>query len=357
MTKILMVLKDDDNHVKNDISNNIINDNDKRKNADNESFKKAYGVYYKFLNLLRKLKLFGRRTDKSTGTDSGMESVEEISLNDELKMYLLRINDPSCPNVKELIESICSREGIERCYFSRRLKENIGYENHTVGTESQKPGKILFYALTLEILKRFYAGRPNMNRLDIVVIEGSDRSEVINIIEMLSPITGFITVLAKDRTWLEKQVEEIYNDTGLSITIVTELNRCLRDSSIIINLGDTDDLCSWLKCDHQSIVLCYSPSFYDMCNKSYQGYIKESDLKKGSILISNIDLYIPLSIMVKIGKLVPRDFSSLEMAELLLQNQLNLFPDDIEDRNILKEMEKGYKENGYYIKGIIGTNI
>jgi len=59
--------------------------------------------------------------------------------------------------------------------------------------------------------------------------------------------------------------------------------------------------------------------------------------------------------MVKLGRLIPKYFNSLELAEIMIKSQLSLYTDTKQKGLIFHELENAFNEGGYYIKGFRGT--
>lgn len=304
----------------------------------------------------RALKLLGRLFYKDIVMDHIMdhieESLKEIEVYNDLKVYLLQLPCTINDEVFRTIELVCSKKNIGRFYFSRKLMNIYNLKEHY---EEVSGGRFLFQALVVEILKKLYPDKADIGHLDIIVIEGDNKNEVINVVRMLYPVTKFITLLAMDRTWLQKELEDIYINTGLSISVISDFKKGLNNADVIINFGDMGKIDEYAKVKPKAVILNFGPGLYK--TGYLKSYLNKEEISTGNIVICSLEIYIPPAIMVKLGKLIPADFSSLEMAEFLIQNRIGPLSNNVQGDYIMQDMARTFKENGYYIKGFIGVNI
>jgi hypothetical protein len=304
------------------------------------------------------------------------KKLNEVKVYDSLKVYLLELPctklmksyelavvSKKCDVIFAAIEDIRSKKGIEMFYLSKQLL-NISYFRSYYGEFST--GKLLFQALIIEILGNFYSNKADISKLDIVVIQGENEYEVVNLIRMLYPVTKFITVLTQDKTWFENELEDIYIKTGLSISVMSDFEKGLKNADIIICYGDINKITAYTRLIKRGAMILhyiYDDILYkygsgwglNFLNRERYSNITELDLD--NILINDLEIHIPPSIIMKLGNLIPKHFNSLELAEILIKSQISL-PVNAKQRDpALQDLARVFNEGGYYIKQFKGFKL
>ncbi|HOJ12693.1 MAG TPA: hypothetical protein PK733_19180 [Clostridiales bacterium] len=272
-------------------------------------------------------------------------------------------------SILEKIGSLCFEKETDRCYFSNKLFAIPGFEiqvlqetykfqtaqvKQTSHNRSKKeimyPGKVLFRALTLDILKKICNDlKIDIRQSDVVIIgDVEDKEEVLKTIRKLSLVIKYLTVLLYDEDviWLKNELEDIYAATGLAVNLACNLGggayNALRNADIILNYGCVESCvqnlvtCSKLKAE----TVIVNNSFTHL-NISFKKPGLKNPLIEG--IVTNISKAIP----DKFRELIPEQFTSAVAAEILTGFRTGW---------VQEEMAKRFKSDGYYIKGFTGFN-
>ncbi len=279
-------------------------------------------------------------------TISNLAEIKNKWISKLLKSYESAVASKKCNMIFAAIDEICSKMGIEMFYLSNQLLNNSYFKSYCGELST---GKLLFQALIVEILIKLYSNKADISQLDIVVIEDGNRHEVINVVRMLYPITKFITVLTQDKTWLENELEDIYIKAGLSISVMSDFEKGLKSADIIICYGDISKITTYKKLKPKAMVIHY--------HSNREEYLSITELDVNNIMINGLDIYIPPSIIMKLGRLKPKHFNSLELAEILIKSRISL-PVNTKQRDAaLQDLAKAFNEGGYYIKQFKGFKL
>lgn len=281
--------------------------------------------------------------------------------------------------VVEKVNLFCFEEGIKRHYYSNELLDLCKIEFHTRLTSeiysygfseydndkgySSKGsvvgktrvyghgmkgdlinvGKLLFRSLTLDLLERIcsYKKIPLMQSEITIIGNRENKDDVLSMTWKLSQLVKFITVLTSDEKtdWLETETEEIYNSTGLAISVSNNYKSVTINTDILINYGNIYELSNYEGLKRRTVIINNSLNDYSLGDEKFR--IRNP-------LIDGIEVEFPKSFPNELKALTPRHFSTNQVAEIVLGSRHGW------DESKIGE---SFKEEGYKIKKLIGSNM
>ena len=266
------------------------------------------------------------------------------------------------------INLFCIEKRIERHFYSSKLLELYQVElqaklastilayqkpkheiqeyeaqDYKIQGEPINLGKVLFRALTLDILEKICSYKKiDLMQLDIAIVGNEENKEdLFRIVWRLSPLVKYITILISDKetAWLDSIVEEIYNITGLSVGVSNNFNTTVINSDVLINYNNVFELNSYQGLKRRTIVINNSLNDYVI------GYEKP---RFRNPLINSIEINLSEYFPCELESLIPGHFSTNQLVEILLGNKNGW---------IEEKMEESFKKEGFQIKGLLGFNM
>lgn len=198
-------------------------------------------------------------------------------------------------------------------------------------------GQILYRALLISIINKICAiKKMDANSIDITIIHGNDKIELINVVRLISSFTKFITIITNDEC-IKKDTEEIYYETGTSIVVSGDYSNALKRADIVINLGDAEVFKSFLR--EKSILLNYG---------------KAAEVYKKVWVINDIKVSLPPCIVSNLDESLLELYNVNELAEIFILSKSGLIniEDGVKgDLSIISKVESVFKMDGYILEG------
>lgn len=235
------------------------------------------------------------------------EWTEKVSLYEDLSVDVIKLpysEDELCGlllrKVKRLINDYCAQNGVTRCIFSKNLKKLMDDSSMVNDSTDEK----LFFKLLLPVvLDAIFSGTEiKTGNIDICIIQGNNQDELFAFIDLLSPAVKCILIVAKenDKESVRDKINRIYDETGMSIGLSTDLKSAVKNAGIIINLGNAGDFPHTLRIGHNALFLNFS-----------QG--DAGNITDECIVINGVETMLPQNTLIKLGKCV---FEHINMGDV-----------------------------------------
>jgi len=285
-----------------------------------------------------------RNTDFST-------MVKRFSLYQNVNCYLLQLpadrkGNPRA-NLRKLIsflKTFCTGNAITSCIPCG----STAYVMQTKNTFPEGMFKnILFRALAPDLLKKAASLMPtDFNDIDICIIAGQNIDELYEFIKFLSHTVKFITVFTPDKDSINRMIDDIYNEYGLSVAVTDDVKSAFIGKAAIINLGCTR------KCINGGI------SVKNMMILNY-GELEDAEVFCGGKVINGISIGLPEHIKAKIHKNIFKCCSESDVASIVLYHRAEKdLPEEFDKcgSSELMKLARYFYEDGYDIKCFYGMH-
>lgn len=271
---------------------------------------------------------------------------EDLNMNViELPYNLEELTQKDGKRASRLISRLCEKKGLECCVIPGKMNNiNELYELDKPKLIMYK-GDMLFRALIEQILKKFAGGNKEyLYSREVVIIEGNSREELFAFVRCLLPLVKYLNIFTCSRKGIEDEVNGIYEESGLSIGIISDSLNAFKDADIIINLGDLASVTYRPRIKKGTLVINY-------------GNIDNLVIPDGCVVINGIDVRLPVPLASKIPQNVSCSFNKLEIAEMIICSRLGLKDEMIQNNagyNLIKNINNEFNSQGYAISGLMG---
>jgi hypothetical protein len=269
---------------------------------------------------------------------------ETLEISDELNINLIRIpysiekyrdlKDKNKERILKDVMKICCEKGVKYCILPYKMQGNIENEGFYKNCSN---GKILFKALLLNIINKVCSMRNfDINSIEIIIINGYDNTELLQIVKLLSSFIKFITIITKDMC-IKNEVEEIFYETGTSICMSEDYSN-LKRADIIINLGDIEECKNITR--EKTVILNYG---------------KTADFYKKFWVINDIRVSLPSNIVSKVDDRLWELYKVNEIAEILVLHKAGypVIGDGItSDSKYISKLAAVFDNDGYELDGL-----
>ncbi|KNY27152.1 hypothetical protein [Pseudobacteroides cellulosolvens] len=269
---------------------------------------------------------------------------ETLEITSELIINLIRmpytmeeyreLNDKKREMVLRDAMEICRAKGVKHCILPFKIQEDIESEGFYKKCFN---GKILYRVLLANIINKIcYIKDLDINSIEISIISGNDKAELLQIVKLLSSFIKFVTIITKDMC-INKEVEEIFYETGTSIGISGDYSNTLKRADIIINLGDAEEFKCFIK--EKVVVLNYG---------------KAADFYKKVWVINDIKVELPLNVAFMLDDSLLKLYKVNEIAEILVMHKAG-YPIIDEgyrcDLDFIAKVAAIFDNDGYELEG------
>jgi len=241
--------------------------------------------------------------------------------------------------LEKIISKICSENSITKCIKPASCSCSL-----KSCEKSKFDGKIVYTALAEYILNDLCEKKAfSIRDIDIAVIQGEDDLLPYLIIKLLSPVVKFITLVTGQKEVMERKIEEICDETGLSVRITDNLKDVLKNSDLIINYGNIKISGIKNSIDLNSIIINY-------------GELEDLVPEIKKIVICGIDIGLTDKYLQAFEKEIFKFYSSTEIAEIVLTNKTDEKIDNLHnflDFKAIEKIKEYFREEGFYVKGYL----
>ena len=183
------------------------------------------------------------------------ESVKEIKLCEDLNLYiiglpfsLMELGFINKNKIAGFIKEECAKREIKGCIIPNEIYNVCSPDGFTANPYN---GRYLFKALLTNILDDIYSKRGiRIGELDIVVIKGENDCELYSVIKQLSPLVKYLNVFTDSKTDIQREIDYIFEDYGLSVGISEDFSLAARNAGLIINLCNSFDTLKNIRINH-----------------------------------------------------------------------------------------------------------
>ncbi len=253
---------------------------------------------------------------------------------DELKQFTKK----RIEKIQGKILKVCRAKGIKNCILPAVLTglfENRDFFITSCG------GQMLFKSILIDIINKVYSEKSvSISELDVAVIAGENELELLYMINMLSGIVKYLTVVTGNKEAIESEINNILEETGLAMGITSDVKNTLRNSQLVICLRKIN-----IKSDEYSKM---RKTIINYSGDSIEGF-------KGDLVINGITVGLPQQLLGKIKKEVYSFFSNAEIAEIFIcKNGVDLVGQNrgqYNNNNIMSYIYFEFGKGGYKITG------
>lgn len=239
----------------------------------------------------------------------------------------------------KIISKICSENSITKCIMPAICSCSL-----KSCEKSNFDGKIVYTALAEYILNDLCEKKGfSIREIDIAVIQGEDDLLPYLIIKLLSPVVKFITLVTDQKESMDKKIEEICDETGLSVRITDNLEDVLKNCDLIINYGNIKINGIKYSIDSNSIIINY-------------GELEDLLPEVKKTVICGIDIGLGDKYLQAFEKEIFKFYSSTEIAEIVLTNKKDENIDNLHnllDLKTIESIKEYFIEEGFYVKGYL----
>lgn len=241
--------------------------------------------------------------------------------------------------INKCILKVCTENSINKCIIPADLTLYLDKCEKSCFT-----GEILYTAIATNILETLCAQKGvSVRKADIAAIYGDKEALPYILVKLLSPIVKFVTLVTKNKELIEQKIEEICDETGLSVRITSDVSGVLNNSDFVINYGNITSNSIKKVIDSNAIVINY-------------GQIDENLLGRGNTVINGIEIGLADKFANSFDNEIFKYYSPNEFAEIILLNKFDLGInnlDDLADYIIVDRLIKCFLDEGFYVKGLL----
>ncbi len=205
--------------------------------------------------------------------------------------------------------------------------------------------KYLYRALIVDLLYEIYNHKGiDISQLDIVITQGTDNKALFAMISLLASYIKCITILSTTGEDISEEVNDIFEQTGLSIGISSNNMSCIKNANIIINLGGLEEIIATNHINSKAIIINYD-------NSEMNTYHNES------VIINGLKFNLSHVLCDKINNLCYEFFTREELAEMIIISKmgaLDKLDSIIYDPKLMKNLSNEFRKNNFSISGFMG---
>lgn len=247
--------------------------------------------------------------------------------------------------INEFLYTARREQDFAYCIVPECIAEIHSFENCIC---SPFTGEYLYRCLLGNILEDIFTKRGiNIWDLDIVLAQGERRESLYTVIELLSPIVRFLTVVSDEQDQIEEEAGETFLDSGLSVIITSDWKSAFKNADVIINLKQEQEIASNIKTKKGSVFINISG-------------LKASAIHCESALIQGLHVGIPRSLYDQLDSNVWNFLEPCELAEAIITIGLGLeeqvMHKEFPQFELMKKASKEFKKGGYRLTGFAGRH-
>lgn len=289
------------------------------------------------LSVLRKLKRFFRIRlvlDKRIEVDSNF-AIQGVKLPYTLS-ELNKLGKMKRNSLDKAILKICTENSVDKCIIPAEVDCSL-----RSCVKSGFTGKIVYTVLAEKILRDICTKkRISISEVDIVVIQGEDDVLPYTIIKLLSPSVKFITLITSNKEMMEKKVEQVCDETGLSVRVTNDEESALRSCDFVINYGDIKSRSIKNIVNSNAVVINY-------------GKLEETLTELKDRVVNGVEIGLGNKYFQGLKKEIFRFYNPIELAEILLVNKSDIAINnlcDLADYIIIEKFKSNFEEDGFFVK-------
>jgi len=285
--------------------------------------------------------------NKESEKDDDFE-VKKIEINDNTTIFMAKLPYTAekvqnrASKINEFAYNLINENNIKTCILSEELNKKVKFE---WSSNLIFNGQFLYKALIINLLEEICTNNSiKISDLDITIIHGKNDEELFPILRLLSPRAKYMTIITERKGELEGEINYIYDETGLSVSLTTDLKAALKNAYVVINLDQLSDIHN-LKFNSKAVIINY--------NNSYS--VKSMS---ENTLINGIELNFPVKLLQKLDKDIFKNFNKNELAETILLHKTDYdkAKDVLYKQEIFFKISNEFKRDGFKITGFRGRH-
>ncbi|NLP14410.1 MAG: hypothetical protein GX383_08090 [Clostridium sp.] len=313
----------------------IFCDNDKREKKN----------IFAFLEGIKKL--FCIKIKRLFSTELPENSVKKITVARDFSLFFIRLPYSldelkklrrfTIRRIQKMVLKVCHDNSIKKCIYPQNAPDEI-----MDGFSIKNPfsGNFIYVSLLVNILKLLSINRDiNIREFNIAILDTNSRNLLHFFIKQLSPLAKFLTIITKEKELIQKEIEDVFDDTGLSVRVTDDIASGLDGINVFINIGNLGEFTSRKKIICNAVVINY-------------GDMKSDQVKFTGEVINRINVGLPAGVEGLIDEEFLNYFSRIEIAEIIFVNKLNIRTNifkNFADYNNMKGISEQFEEEGYII--------
>ena len=257
--------------------------------------------------------------------------------------FLSACGERTLGKLKKWISDECARLEVRFCLYSGELLQKTRLA--PAETDSGRFGEYLFKALLPGVMEEIFLQRGiRPGELDIAVIAGHSRTELLTVLSCVLPMVKYITVVTHDKEQIREEAGRIFEETGLSMMVTSDYEASLKYSDLIINLGNLHGEGTRIKPNRRSIILNY-------------GHKNVPDRLAENTVINGVAITLPGQLQAFPGDRIINRFDKGQLAWVMLT--MKLFGDvcrELPDCARLRQIYRAFRSEGYGIAEYAGRH-
>ncbi|ODM26754.1 hypothetical protein A7W90_11320 [Clostridium sp. Bc-iso-3] len=299
-------------------------------------------------NLIKNIFNILRRLLSSNLPDGAIKKAE---LYDEFNIFTVRLpyrlSELKKPNfftmhrLKKIIRKLCSDYSIDRCFFPGSMPEELDID---CCIKNPFSGYFIYTAMLVNILKIISDRKgKDIRGLSVAIIHGRGHDLLYSYIKLLSTLSKYLTIITHEKDNVEKIIDDIFEETGLSVRVTDSVASGIEDAEVIVNLTDLCDFNISKNIKSNASVINY-------------GSVKTDKIEFSDIIINDIDIILPKKFEEMMGKDVYKFYKKAELAEIILLNKLEIGTYAIgnsADYTVIDNLSRQFQNDGFKLIPII----
>lgn len=167
-----------------------------------------------------------------------------LVLDDEIEFYIFKIHCSEKAILKTLnkIFQLMSRQGIDVVSFDEYLLDNyINQILHFTNSNNiyLSYGDNLMYPVLVRTIKKILKSKGyDIREVEVAIISEEKTRHTENLIRYFAPQAKYLTYVELGNSRLDNIINDIFINQGFSIRVCNDLNKCIKDVKLIINLSN-----------------------------------------------------------------------------------------------------------------------
>jgi len=293
------------------------------------------------------IKLFCMKTKRIFSIDLPENSVKKITVDHDLSLFFIRL-PYSLDELKKLrrftvrriqktVFKVCRDNSIKKCIYPQSTPDEVINGNSIKNPFS---GNFIYASLLVNILRLVSIDKGmDIREFNMAILDTDNRNLLYFFIWQLSPLAKFLTIITKEKESVQKEIEDVFDETGLAVRVTDDIASGLDGIDVFINIGNLGEFTLRKKVICNAMVINYG----DMNNDRIE-------FTGGAV--NGINVGLP----AKIGGLIDEEFlnyfSRNEIAEIVFVNKINIGTNiikDFADYNTMKGIPEQFEKEGYSI--------
>ncbi|MDQ2087703.1 hypothetical protein RBH29_14835 [Herbivorax sp. ANBcel31] len=278
--------------------------------------------------------------------------IKKVKVNKDLNIYFIKLKYTldeisefkhfKIKKFKKNIQKHLTENFLDKCIFPAFAPENLEFDSCIKNPFS---GYFIYTALLVSILEIIASKKGvSVKEFDIGIIQGDNHKLFYSYIKILSPLVKFITIITNKKEYVQEKIEEVYDETGLSIRVTDDIESGLDNIDIVINLGDVGKFKKDKKIKSKAIVINY-------------GNAKSDGTMFDNIIIDGISIQFDNSLETILNQNAIRCFTKIELASMIFCHKksicANINKNNV-DNKIIDDIFSHFIKSGCKITGFTG---